>query len=167
MKVNPKIAIAGGLAAVVLIGIIVNVASSDGNGGGKGSASKPGSGESEPAVFAEWKKAGHWVGDFKPFAESIGGGSCIEGTVDGLEVIHCSYSDEKAAEAAKEAALAHVGDSTGTALANGGPVDTANVSLSWTVTVSPSGSGRNLTVNATYNTAQGTRTEVLTTYIEC
>lgn len=54
-----------------------------------------------------------------------------------------------------------------TALANGGPVDTANVSLSWTVAVSPSGTGRDLTVNATYNTAQGTRTEVLTTYIEC
>jgi prepilin-type N-terminal cleavage/methylation domain-containing protein len=54
---------------------------------------------------------------------------------------------------------------TGAALANGGPQTTTNVTLAWTVAVS--GSGRILTVNATYNTKLGPRTEVLTTYIEC
>ena len=52
-----------------------------------------------------------------------------------------------------------------TALANGGPQTNAHVTLSWTVTVA--GTGRTVTVNATYNTTRGSRTETLTTYIEC
>ena len=41
------------------------------------------------------------------------------------------------------------------------------VTLSWTVQTPPSGIGRNVSVSASYNTARGTHTEVLTTYIEC
>ena len=53
-----------------------------------------------------------------------------------------------------------------TGLASGGPVTTPDhVTLSWTVAVTPT--GRNVTVSATYATGRGTRTEVLTTYIEC
>ena len=52
-----------------------------------------------------------------------------------------------------------------TALANGGPQLTDHVSLSWTVEVN--GTGRTVTVSASYATARGTRTEMLTTYIEC
>jgi prepilin-type N-terminal cleavage/methylation domain-containing protein len=52
-----------------------------------------------------------------------------------------------------------------TALASGGPRDTTNVSLAWTVVVN--GTGRTVTVSATYNTTRGSRTDVLTTYIEC
>lgn len=52
-----------------------------------------------------------------------------------------------------------------TALANGGPVASGNVSVSWTVTAN--GSGRTIAVSATYATVRGQRTEVLTTYIEC
>ncbi len=52
-----------------------------------------------------------------------------------------------------------------TGLANGGPLVISNVTLSWTVAVS--GTGRNVTVSATYATGRGSRTEVLTTYIEC
>jgi prepilin-type N-terminal cleavage/methylation domain-containing protein len=52
-----------------------------------------------------------------------------------------------------------------TALANGGPQLTNHVSLSWTVAVN--GTGRTVTVSASYATTAGTRTEVLTTYIEC
>ena len=54
-----------------------------------------------------------------------------------------------------------------TALANGGPLDSANVSLSWTVQVSASTTGRDVSVSASYATPGGTRTEVLTTSIEC
>jgi prepilin-type N-terminal cleavage/methylation domain-containing protein len=54
---------------------------------------------------------------------------------------------------------------TAAALANGGPQTTDNVTLSWTVEVN--GTGRDVTVTATYATGRGTRTEVLTTYIEC
>jgi prepilin-type N-terminal cleavage/methylation domain-containing protein len=54
-----------------------------------------------------------------------------------------------------------------TALANGGPVPTNNVTLSWTVAVTPNVTGRDLNVSASYATPRGTRTEVLTTHIEC
>jgi prepilin-type N-terminal cleavage/methylation domain-containing protein len=52
-----------------------------------------------------------------------------------------------------------------TNLANGGPATSDHVTLSWTVTVN--GTGRNVTVSATYGTGRGTHTELLTTYIEC
>jgi prepilin-type N-terminal cleavage/methylation domain-containing protein len=52
-----------------------------------------------------------------------------------------------------------------TALANGGPVTTEHVTLSWTVAVT--GTGRTVNVSASYATGRGSRTEVLTTYIEC
>lgn len=52
-----------------------------------------------------------------------------------------------------------------TALANGGPHTTDNVSVSWTVTAA--GTGRTIDVSVSYATPGGTRTELLTTYIEC
>jgi prepilin-type N-terminal cleavage/methylation domain-containing protein len=54
-----------------------------------------------------------------------------------------------------------------TALANGGPTTTDHITLSWAVTVSASGTGRNVSVTASYATGRGTHTEVLTTQIEC
>jgi prepilin-type N-terminal cleavage/methylation domain-containing protein len=54
-----------------------------------------------------------------------------------------------------------------TALAGGGPVDTAHVTLAWTVAVSAGGTGRDVSVRATYATPRGPRTDTLTTYIEC
>ena len=54
-----------------------------------------------------------------------------------------------------------------TGLASGGPQPIDHVTLSWTVAVSASGTGRDVTVSAAYNTPRGTHTEVLTTYIEC
>jgi prepilin-type N-terminal cleavage/methylation domain-containing protein len=54
-----------------------------------------------------------------------------------------------------------------TALANGGPTTTDHITLSWTVTVSATGTGRNVSVTASYATGRGTHTEVLTTQIEC
>jgi prepilin-type N-terminal cleavage/methylation domain-containing protein len=54
-----------------------------------------------------------------------------------------------------------------TALANGGPVTTDHVTLSWTVAVAATGTGRDVNVSASYATVRGVRTEVLTTYIEC
>ncbi len=52
-----------------------------------------------------------------------------------------------------------------TALLSGGPQPTTNVTLSWNVAVT--GTGRTLTVNASYATVAGARTQTLTTYIEC
>lgn len=52
-----------------------------------------------------------------------------------------------------------------TALVNGGPATTDRVTLSWTVTPTPT--GRTVSVSASYGTVRGARTEVLTTYIEC
>ena len=54
-----------------------------------------------------------------------------------------------------------------TGLVNGGPQATDHVTLSWTVAVSASGTGRDVRVSASYATPRGTHTEVLTTYIEC
>ena len=51
-----------------------------------------------------------------------------------------------------------------TALANG-TASSGNVALAWTVTVS--GTGRNVSVRATYATTQGSRTDTLTSYIGC
>lgn len=53
------------------------------------------------------------------------------------------------------------------ALVNGGPVTTDNVTLSWGVLVNPNGTGRDVSVSASYRTVRGARAEVLTTYIEC
>jgi prepilin-type N-terminal cleavage/methylation domain-containing protein len=52
-----------------------------------------------------------------------------------------------------------------TDLTNGGPVPTDHVTLSWTVVADDT--RRTVTVSAAYATGRGTRTEVLTTYIEC
>lgn len=52
-----------------------------------------------------------------------------------------------------------------TALAAGGPQVIDHVTLSWTVPVA--GTGRNINVSATYGTGRGTKTQVLSTYIEC
>ena len=52
-----------------------------------------------------------------------------------------------------------------TALANGGPATADRVTLSWTVVAN--GTRRTVTVSAAYGTTRGTRTQVLTTYIEC
>jgi prepilin-type N-terminal cleavage/methylation domain-containing protein len=54
---------------------------------------------------------------------------------------------------------------TAAALANGGPTTTDRVTLSWTVAVS--GTGRDVTVTASYATGRRSHTEVLTTHIEC
>ena len=52
-----------------------------------------------------------------------------------------------------------------TGLATGGPDPVTNVSLSWTVTATPT--GRTVQVRASYATVRGARTDTLTTYIEC
>ena len=52
-----------------------------------------------------------------------------------------------------------------TLLASWGPEETSNVTLAWTVTVN--GTGRDLSVRATYGTTRGSTTDTLTTYIEC
>lgn len=51
-------------------------------------------------------------------------------------------------------------------LVNGAQPATNHVTLSWTVTT-PAIGGRNVVVSASYNTHGGTRTQVLTTYIQC
>jgi prepilin-type N-terminal cleavage/methylation domain-containing protein len=53
------------------------------------------------------------------------------------------------------------------AIVNGGPEVTGNVSLSWTVAMAATGSGRDVSVSVSYETPRGTQTEALTTYIEC
>jgi prepilin-type N-terminal cleavage/methylation domain-containing protein len=52
-----------------------------------------------------------------------------------------------------------------TALANGGPVTSSGVAVAWTVAVT--GGGRTVNVSVSYVTPMGTRTETVTTYIEC
>ena len=42
-----------------------------------------------------------------------------------------------------------------------------NITLAWTVAVSASGTGRDVSVRATYATPRGPRTDTLITYIEC
>lgn len=52
-----------------------------------------------------------------------------------------------------------------TGLAANGSASSGNVALAWTVTAS--GTGRNVSVRATYATTRGSRTDTLTSYIEC
>jgi prepilin-type N-terminal cleavage/methylation domain-containing protein len=52
-----------------------------------------------------------------------------------------------------------------TALANGASAPTEHVTVSWTVTAA--GTRRTVDVSASYRTPAGTRTETLTTFIEC
>jgi prepilin-type N-terminal cleavage/methylation domain-containing protein len=69
------------------------------------------------------------------------------------------------AEALRLAAYSTTPRCTAAGLADGGPVATDHVSVSWTVAVN--GTGRDVTVSSSYRTARGMRTQVLTTYIEC
>jgi prepilin-type N-terminal cleavage/methylation domain-containing protein len=52
-----------------------------------------------------------------------------------------------------------------TGLANGGPQVADKITISWTVVAA--GTGRTLNVIASYATPRGTRTDTLTTHIEC
>ena len=54
-----------------------------------------------------------------------------------------------------------------TALVNGALDQDASITVTWTVAVSPSGTGRTLNVNAAYATPRGPRSQTLTSYVEC
>lgn len=80
------------------------------------------SGPAEPssrdALVAAWKQAGLHPGDFKP-AQSPIGNDCQLGAVDNVDVMVCSFGSPDAANAAQNAALQWVGDTTGAAQAHG------------------------------------------------
>jgi hypothetical protein len=72
------------------------------------------------AVVAAWTKAGLTVSAMTPADGTVlGGGNCRAGTVGGLDVTLCSYTDAHAADSAQAAGLASVGQATGVSLAEG------------------------------------------------
>jgi hypothetical protein len=71
-------------------------------------------------VVKSWKAAGLEVGEMTALDEhELGEASCERGEVKGVETTLCAYDSDEAAEAARPAGLAAVGDATGSALANG------------------------------------------------
>lgn len=76
-----------------------------------------GSNPSESVIEA-WRKAGLVPTVFTALDnESLKPGKCQQGKVDGVSVVLCQYADAAAARAAYNTGLAHVGESTGLALA--------------------------------------------------
>jgi hypothetical protein len=72
-------------------------------------------------VFEAWRNAGLTVGphDALDNSDTLGGGSCQRGEVDGIETTVCGYESEDAARAAQPAGLDLVGDATGASLPRG------------------------------------------------
>lgn len=78
--------------------------------------------DSKPAdeLAADWKKAGIEVGPVEAMEEhAFGKAECSATRAGGLKTTLCAFEDEKAAEAARQVALASVGDHTGAALIHG------------------------------------------------
>ena len=77
---------------------------------------KGGAGGPDPrgALIAAWKKGGLSPSPMSAAAVPVGK-DCQRGTVGAIEVLLCVYPSAKEAEAAKEAGLAWVGDTTGAA----------------------------------------------------
>ena len=122
MKLGWKPLAAGGVAIVLLIGIIAAVAGRSGATGAKTAASGVERGPAPaaaPAVLDTWKQAGLTVSAFTPADGGALGGDCQSGTVGGVDVTLCSYADDKKAKAAEDKGFGVVGETTGVSLAQG------------------------------------------------
>jgi hypothetical protein len=115
MKLTWKPLAAGGVAIVLLIGIIAAVA---GKSGAKPSISSPPPAEA-PAVLDTWKQAGLTLSAFTPADGKAVGGECQSGTVGGVDVELCNFSDASAAKKAEERGLSVVGETTGVSISQG------------------------------------------------
>jgi hypothetical protein len=82
---------------------------------GKAGPAEP---SSRDALVAAWKQAGLQPGDFKATQSPIGK-DCQLGAVNDVEVLVCSFASPDEAQAAQNAALQWVGDTTGAAQAHG------------------------------------------------
>jgi hypothetical protein len=82
---------------------------------GKAGPAEP---SSRDALVAAWKQAGLQPGDFKPTQLPIGK-DCQLGAVNNVDVMVCSFASADEANAAQDAALQWVGDTTGAAQAHG------------------------------------------------
>ena len=78
---------------------------------GKGASSKDG-------VIVAWKKGGLDPSDLKETKSNIGK-DCATGTVNKLDVLVCTFANEKEAKAAEDSGLEWVGDNTGVSKAQG------------------------------------------------
>ena len=117
MKLTWKPLAAGAVAIVVLIGIIAAVAGKSGAQPKASIAAEP-PGEA-PAVLDTWKQAGLTVSAFTPADGKAVGGTCQSGTVGGVDVELCNFSDASAAKKAEERGLSVVGETTGVSIAQG------------------------------------------------
>lgn len=69
-------------------------------------------------VIEAWKKGGLEPSAFKETKTDVGK-DCAAGTVNKLDVLVCTFGDEKAAKQAEDSGLAWVGDTTGVSKAQG------------------------------------------------
>jgi hypothetical protein len=82
---------------------------------GKAGPAEP---SSRDALVAAWKQAGLQPSDFKPATSPVGK-DCRLGAVNNVDVLVCSFASPDEANAAQNAALQWVGDTTGAAQAHG------------------------------------------------
>jgi hypothetical protein len=73
---------------------------------------------SRDGVIQAWKTGGLQPSAFTPAQTDIGK-DCASGTVNKLEVLVCTYPNDKDAKAAEDAGLKWVGDTTGASRAQG------------------------------------------------
>jgi hypothetical protein len=81
----------------------------------KEGADKP---SSRDAMIAAWKQAGLEPSAFTAATTPVGK-DCASGTVNGLDVLVCTFATETEAKAAEDGGLAWVGDATGVSRARG------------------------------------------------
>ncbi len=78
----------------------------------------PSTPSSRDGLIDSWKKAGLNPSPFNA-AQTQVGKDCSSGTVNGVEVLVCSFDSEADAKAAEDKGLQWVGDTTGTSQAKG------------------------------------------------
>jgi hypothetical protein len=94
------------LALVVALGAVACSKSGGGATGGR------------DAIIASWKKAGLTVSAMTPDKSGAIGTDCVTGTVNGVDVVLCTFAKPEDATAAKDKAYAWIGNNapTGSAM---------------------------------------------------
>jgi hypothetical protein len=95
---------------LMIVVLVLAACSKDGGGGGASSG--------RDGLVDTWKKGGLTVSPFTAAKTQVGD-DCQSGTVNGVDVLVCSFKSEADAKTAEPKGLQWVGDTTGVAQARG------------------------------------------------
>jgi hypothetical protein len=113
-------AIAEGIAMRTMLFLLALAACGKGGDGKGGDGDKPATGATGPrdTVIDAWKTAKITLSALTPATVAFGK-DCQSGTIEGLDVLLCSFASPAEAKAAEEPGNTWVGDATGSSQAHG------------------------------------------------